>query len=144
LATLPTSRPSVDTYGPSLVNDQPVADRTRELDATSWNAMRDDVAAMGAVVPFAVLRIDVSGGVAALGAKLPSALTSPTLTYVGTGNVKVTISGPVPVVASACAINVGANVAARIVSISGQDITIQTFATVTGTATDAPFVLLVF
>lgn len=95
--SLPTMRPTTDTYGPDLVNDRPVTRRDRELDADYWNKLKADVAAACEVAPLAIVRVTNNGATAAVAAQRPSVLGAVTATRVSAGCVDVVIpTGVIP------------------------------------------------
>lgn len=135
-ASLPTTRPTSDTYGPDLTNDGHVVDRERELDADNWNKAKADIAAACEVAPLAIIRIANDGVTATVAAQRPAALGTVTATRAGSGYVDVTFPGGVTPLDAIVTVR-GAATLATSTQITGQVVRCWTSA-------DADFTLLVY
>lgn len=81
MSGFPQVRPTTDLYGPTLQDDGPPEDPTKDLSATYWNALKNDVAAIGQNAPLAVIRITNNGTTASVlwvSGTLPTANVHPT------------------------------------------------------------------
>ncbi len=148
-ASLPTTRPTSDTYGPDLTNDDPVADREHELDADNWNKIKADVAAACEVAPLAILRVTNDGVTPAVARQRPTALGTVTVSRLSAGHVQVTLPGDVaPIDAVATPVGNGAlaasttNTYSTAVYISGS--TVDVYTANSGGAADVDFMLVIY
>lgn len=97
------NRPDLATFGPDAVNTRAVRDPSRELDASTWNLLRFQVAGLGIITPRAYLQFLTTAEVtisARAEAWNPRGLTSapftaPAITRVGAGNYNVIYASPV-------------------------------------------------
>lgn len=65
-AAIAPDLPSTDTFGPSLVNFDPVVDPQTDLDAASWNLLCAQVTAISQAAVKAWVHVTVTAGVATL------------------------------------------------------------------------------
>lgn len=101
---LPQTRPASSSFGDDLENDKPVADPTKELDATNWNAVKEEVAQIASTTPLAVVRITNNGSTATVAKAMGLAAASITATRTGAGVVSVVFDGLVIEAATVTAI----------------------------------------
>lgn len=63
---LPATRPLSENYGPDVVDDRPMEDPERELEAANFNAIKSDVAYAARMTPLLKIQISNDGVTAAV------------------------------------------------------------------------------
>ena len=139
---LPTTRPLSASYGPDMVDDDPVVDPNLETPAARWNDVKADLAFVASVAPLAIVRVDVAGGVATKVRVRGLASASVTVTIGGLGFVQVDFAGITVLDAEANPINTADSRAVAEV-FSATRVNVRTYQTAGGSA-DMNFLLKVY
>ena len=125
---LPTIRPSVASYGKTVVDRRPAKDLDRESPAADFNNVRADLAYVAQTAPLLGVRVANNGVTASVASYAPTTVASPTPTRLGAGSVQVDMPTGVTVTSASVSVHGATVMGSAIELVSATRVVVRTTA----------------